>query len=479
MAIELRIQSGARAGVSQTFDKSVIALGRHPMSDLRFDATQDLDVSTRHGEIRALHGRYAVHDSQSTNGTFVNGLRVPAGGSLPLRDKDVIAFGLEGPRVVVHIDAPEAEATPPKTMKQPVPPTPASSPARASVSSEAATPVVAAPPQRRPTSERVAFAVEKQTRRLRIAMIATVVVAGGVAGGVWYKSSRDAAANAHDAAERDSKIKQLVAANDSVHRELETRLQGDTALTNSLQRHNDSLTRVVRETRDAAQAAAAASELRRGHDIQRKFAETEFPAIRDENDPAVVLIVTQVGSQAFEASGFSATPSGVIVTNRHVVIDTVGQRASRIYVKFANTRTWRHARLLKLADDPNVDLALIQVDPDGSKAPTVKSISPNVDSPVGASIVTIGYPLGSDLPMEGTGSDAMAKTSLTVGTISKSVSGLLQIDAFASHGSSGSPVLDQHGHVIGVVWGGPKEAEGRIAFAVPANQIQALLSGVR
>ena len=33
---------------------------------------------------------------------------------------------------------------------------------------------------------------------------------------------------------------------------------------------------------------------------------------------------------------------------------------------------------------------------------------------------------------------------------------ILQIDAFASHGSSGSPVFDGHGHVIGVVYGGAK-----------------------
>ena len=44
------------------------------MSDLRFDANKDLDVSTKHGEIRALNGRFAIYDSQSTNGTFVNGL---------------------------------------------------------------------------------------------------------------------------------------------------------------------------------------------------------------------------------------------------------------------------------------------------------------------------------------------------------------------------------------------------------------------
>jgi S1-C subfamily serine protease len=470
MPIELRIQSGARTGVSQSFDKSVIALGRHPMCDLRFDANQDLDVSTRHGEIRALDGRYSIHDAQSTNGTFVNGLRVPSGGSLPLRDKDVIAFGLEGPQVSVRIGETLADPTPPKTVPQldVLPST-----------NDDASGFAAPAPKRGRTSERVAFAVQEQTRRLRIAVLLAVVLLGGATGALFYKSSRDAEKNARDAAERDARIKQLMAANEEVNRELKTRLQGDTVLTNTLQRHNDSLTRAVREARNAAQAAAASSALIRSHDLQRKFVEMGLPAVREANDPAVALLSTEIGGQPFEASGFSATSSGVIVTNRHVVMDSTGQRASRISVKFANSRIWRHAHILKLPDDPNIDLALVQVEDGGPKFPTVHEIAPSVDSPVGSSIATIGFPLGTELPMGGAGLENIARTSLTVGTISKSVSGLLQIDAFASHGSSGSPVFDAHGHVIGVVWGGAKDAPGRIVFAVPADQIRELLTGVK
>ncbi|MGH7616065.1 MAG: FHA domain-containing protein, partial [Gemmatimonadaceae bacterium] len=103
MPIELRILSGARAGHSESFEKSVIAVGRHPMSDFRFDPKQDLDVSTRHGEIRCVDGRYSVLDSNSRNGTFVNGQRVTPGGSRELRDSDVIAFGAHGPTVSVTL----------------------------------------------------------------------------------------------------------------------------------------------------------------------------------------------------------------------------------------------------------------------------------------------------------------------------------------------------------------------------------------
>src|SRR5438105_11062327 len=103
MAIELRILSGARAGQSQTFQKSTVTIGRHPDSDFKFDATKDLDVSTKHAEIRAANGRYTLVDARSTNGTFVNGKRVASGEQRALAEGDVIGFGARGPNVAVRI----------------------------------------------------------------------------------------------------------------------------------------------------------------------------------------------------------------------------------------------------------------------------------------------------------------------------------------------------------------------------------------
>jgi S1-C subfamily serine protease len=57
------------------------------------------------------------------------------------------------------------------------------------------------------------------------------------------------------------------------------------------------------------------------------------------------------------------------------------------------------------------------------------------------------------------------------------VSDRLQLDAWAGHGSSGSPVFDEHGHVIGVVWSGAVGSGGRIVYAVPSDRILELLPG--
>lgn len=76
MSLEIHVLSGSRRGQRETFDKSVVAIGRHPLSDLRFDPDQDRDVSSKHAELRTVAGRCVVVDMNSTNGTFVNGERI-------------------------------------------------------------------------------------------------------------------------------------------------------------------------------------------------------------------------------------------------------------------------------------------------------------------------------------------------------------------------------------------------------------------
>ena len=64
---------------------------------------------------------------------------------------------------------------------------------------------------------------------------------------------------------------------------------------------------------------------------------------------------------------------------------------------------------------------------------------------------------------------------MTAGSVSKRIGDVLQIDSYAGKGSSGSPVFDVHGSVVGVVYGGEAQSQGRIVYAVsgaqPAEQL--------
>jgi S1-C subfamily serine protease len=97
------------------------------------------------------------------------------------------------------------------------------------------------------------------------------------------------------------------------------------------------------------------------------------------------------------------------------------------------------------------------------------------DTRVGSPVATIGYPHAIDTPMEGTGLDVRARTTTTAGTVSKRLSDVLQIDSYAGKGSSGSPVFDVRGNVVGVIYGGEAESRGRIVYAVPAERLAAFL----
>jgi S1-C subfamily serine protease len=44
----------------------------------------------------------------------------------------------------------------------------------------------------------------------------------------------------------------------------------------------------------------------------------------------------------------------------------------------------------------------------------------------------------------------------------------VQVDAYGAPGSSGSPIFDRSGNVIAVLYGGERESNGKIIFAVPA-----------
>lgn len=98
--IRLRGMSGdARGQVWET--DAVLRAGRLGTLEIVLD---DSSVSRRHAEVRlGPDGGWTVRDLDSTNGTFVNGVRVGPGG-LPLRPRDVIQFGT----VAVSVEADDA-----------------------------------------------------------------------------------------------------------------------------------------------------------------------------------------------------------------------------------------------------------------------------------------------------------------------------------------------------------------------------------
>ncbi len=83
------------AGQVQEFDTERLRLGRRPDNEIVFDAHRDRAVSGHHAELFVDRGAVHVSDLGSQNGTWVNDTRITA--PVALAADDVVRFGEEGP----------------------------------------------------------------------------------------------------------------------------------------------------------------------------------------------------------------------------------------------------------------------------------------------------------------------------------------------------------------------------------------------
>jgi S1-C subfamily serine protease len=447
MRIELRILSGARAGQTEVFDQPTILVGRHMANDLRFDVNLDLDVSAKHAEIRERGGKFYVIDNESTNGTYVNGVPVR---DTALNDGDIVAFGRNGPTVEVRAKGDPTGKTPaiPRTGQ-----------------SKIVKPV--AEVNRRSTTERVAIAVREQTRGMKTMLVGSMIGLGTLAIAAYWFGHREASLQV-------AELTRLVAQSESTTKTLRDHTRrADTSFANALTRHSDSLRSQVQTTAargDESEIAALKSELERLRVSQQGLAEVDYSSISSRNDNAIAFLVTQLDDTLYGGTAFAVTRSGLMVTNAHNVRSKTGAASTRLEVQFANTMIRLPARVVRISEDSTLDLALIQIERKG-EYPTVAGISAAGNVKVGSPVVTIGFPLSLELAQQGN----IVKTTLAAGPASKRIPTLLQIDSYGTHGLSGAPVFDTHGDVVGVVWGGPRDAQARVVYAVPSDRLVAFL----
>lgn len=162
-------------------------------------------------------------------------------------------------------------------------------------------------------------------------------------------------------------------------------------------------------------------------------------------------------------SGFVIDPSGLIVTNNHVITD-----ADEIYANF-NDGTKLKAELV--GRDPKTDLALLRVKPD--KPLTSVKFGDSDKLRVGDWVMAIGNPFG----LGGT---------LTVGVVSARnrninsgpYDNFIQTDAAINRGNSGGPLFNMEGEVIGINTAiiSPSGGSIGIGFAVPSSTAAPILA---
>ena len=165
-------------------------------------------------------------------------------------------------------------------------------------------------------------------------------------------------------------------------------------------------------------------------------------------------------------SGFIIDPSGIIVTSHHVV-----KGADSVTVTLQDGRKLE-ARVT--GADPKTDLALLEVDAGG--ALPVVEFGDSDRTRIGDWVVAVGNPFG----LGGT---------VTAGIVSGHGRDIgpgpygdyLQVDAPINRGSSGGPLFDRSGRVVGVNTAifSPTGGNVGIGFAIPANIAKPVIESLR
>lgn len=186
--------------------------------------------------------------------------------------------------------------------------------------------------------------------------------------------------------------------------------------------------------------------------------EDSIPALVKRAQPAIVTVIgyDESGEPAQLGTGFFIDRRGYLITNRHVIAGS-----SKAEIKTHSGRIYPVKRIL--AEDEEGDLVKVDIDIALRSVKTLK-LAKKVPDP-GQRVIVIGSPFG----LEQTVSDGIVSTVREAESVGK----VVQITAPISPGSSGSPVLNLDGTVLGVAT--VQFAAGQnLNFAIPSTRVMAL-----
>ena len=167
----------------------------------------------------------------------------------------------------------------------------------------------------------------------------------------------------------------------------------------------------------------------------------------------------QPGPRQGRGSGAIVDPSGLVVTNNHVV-----DGASRIVVTLADDRQLEAS---VVGTDPPTDLAVIRLQADGEVFPHL-ALGNSEEVRVGEWVLAIGNPLGNSHSV--TAGIVSAKGRVLGGDYQD----FIQTDAAINPGNSGGPLVSLDGTLVGVntmiqIAGTPGNIG--LGFAIPSNLV--------
>jgi len=439
-----------------------ILIGRSATCTIPLRTVADTVVSKRHAAVAFDEsGAATVTDLDSRNGTFVNGQRVRGPAMLKVGDR--VMLGWHGPlfevRTLGAASLPEGQGAayrprlqPPKTLAGIV--QVARGEAGAAVRARAGVFL-------RSLARQVA---RESSATFRVAAVLVVVLA--FAAVLVYRSAarERAAAETRLASAERAFAAQLRAASEAQLRadSVIGRLRRDLTAARQKSVPRSVVAGLEAQLRDAESRAGAAV---------GPSTVADFSRVAAENQGAVGLVIVRYQADSVMGSGFVITPSGYLLTNGHVVQDPARGRPRAIEVVMADTRTPLAAELVAASDVQDQDIAVLKIrNFHGAAVRTIDWNGRGVRQ--GAPAALIGFPRGTQLAFDPSG---FVRTTMFAGVIAKSTGEWIQFAGSTDAGSSGSPVFDAEGAVIGVHYGayaapGGESAPVPLGFAIPIGR---------
>ncbi len=165
-------------------------------------------------------------------------------------------------------------------------------------------------------------------------------------------------------------------------------------------------------------------------------------------------------------SGSFIDPSGLVITNSHVV-----SRATRITVTLDDGSQYL-AR--EIASDDFNDIALLKIEglPEGRIIRPMKFAKPD-DLILGETVIALGNPYGLGHSISQGVLSAFGRKAMYQGNVI--FSDIIQTDAAINPGNSGGPLINLNAEMIGMSTAIFREAQG-IGFAIPMKRLEDVLA---
>jgi serine protease Do len=161
-------------------------------------------------------------------------------------------------------------------------------------------------------------------------------------------------------------------------------------------------------------------------------------------------------------SGFIIDPSGIILTNNHVVAHT-----DKVEIQLTESADDKPIEGKVIGRDPELDVALIQFTPPRKLTALVLGDSDSLE--VGEFVMAVGNPYGQGHSVSHGIVSAKGRASPDA-----AFANYLQTDAPINPGNSGGPLLNLKGEVVGINNAIDPRAQG-ISFAIPINFVKTIL----